>query len=615
VTTTFLLTARHATAERSFADVLTAEAREEARIEANAWIKRLRLVPYDGQSMRERFLYRGDSLWWFTEIYLHKIRPLDRAVETILALERLVADDEPQRITVRSDDEVVRQAARTFSVVRQQTVDVTGTTGLRAHRPTVQSFMVGASAVASRWRRRRAHVRASSGITAFIHSAFWRQDGSDDTGRESYVGPVLDAVRARVGSDGLTCVGVGPRRNFRTRRWWDPILGGNTSPAVVPIEQLASRDGLTDSLRLWSEREDLARAIVGGRAIREAGMWRGYDLWPVLSDALADAARVQWPWSARSMDEARAAIAALSPAVVVTYAEAGGWGRALMLEARRAGIPSVGLQHGFIYRHWLNYQHLADEMEPCGADLGFPRPDRTLVFDGYAKHTLIGPGHFPEEALAITGSPRLDELSSRFHATRLDAEARRQHLGVPPSARVVVVAAKESEIRNELPPLIAAIERAPTAYGVIKPHPAESPDVYASVAGGRARVHVTDARADLGEWLALADVMVTKNSTVAIDAMALGVPALVVGLPNNLSPFVEAGVMAGAEASDVGQALESVLYDAEGRAAMRARATAFLSRHGIASDGAAAGRAADAILTMTRHAATLPTIPSEDTIT
>ena len=34
------------------------------------------------------------------------------------------------------------------------------------------------------------------------------------------------------------------------------------------------------------------------------------------------------------------------------------------------------------------------------------------------------------------------------------------------------------------------------------------------------------------------------NSTVAIDGLVLGVPALVIGLPNNLSPFVEAGAMA-----------------------------------------------------------------------
>ena len=62
------------------------------------------------------------------------------------------------------------------------------------------------------------------------------------------------------------------------------------------------------------------------------------------------------------MDEAGAALDRLAPDVAVTYAEAGGWGRALMLEARRRGIPSVGLQHGFIYRHWLNYLHDADEM-------------------------------------------------------------------------------------------------------------------------------------------------------------------------------------------------------------------------------------------------------------
>ena len=64
------------------------------------------------------------------------------------------------------------------------------------------------------------------------------------------------------------------------------------------------------------------------------------------------------------MDEAGAALDALRPRVALTYAEAGGWGRALMLECRRRGIPSVGLQHGFIYRHWLNYLHEPDEMAP-----------------------------------------------------------------------------------------------------------------------------------------------------------------------------------------------------------------------------------------------------------
>ena len=75
------------------------------------------------------------------------------------------------------------------------------------------------------------------------------------------------------------------------------------------------------------------------------------------------------------MDEAAAALDALAPRVAITYAEAGGWGRAIMLESRRRGIPSAGLQHGFIYRHWLNYLHEPDEMtrDPAqAADGGFP---------------------------------------------------------------------------------------------------------------------------------------------------------------------------------------------------------------------------------------------------
>ena len=112
--------------------------------------------------------------------------------------------------------------------------------------------------------------------------------------------------------------------------------------------------------------------------LRRHAVIDGCDCWPIVREELAGIALLQWPWSARAMDEAGAALDALRPAVALTYAEAGGWGRALMLECRRRGIPSAGLQHGFIYRHWLNYLHEPDEMRPDPenpADAGFPAPD------------------------------------------------------------------------------------------------------------------------------------------------------------------------------------------------------------------------------------------------
>jgi hypothetical protein len=56
------------------ASFLTSDMREQARVNANAWIKSFRHAPYDGVPMRQRFTYRDESLWWFTEIYLHKMR-------------------------------------------------------------------------------------------------------------------------------------------------------------------------------------------------------------------------------------------------------------------------------------------------------------------------------------------------------------------------------------------------------------------------------------------------------------------------------------------------------------------------------------------------------------
>ena len=71
--------------------------------------------------------------------------------------------------------------------------------------------------------------------------------------------------------------------------------------------------------------------------------------------------------------------------------------------------------------------------------------------------------------------------------------------------------------------------------------------VRSAVAAGAAEHH--RAARQLRRWrrcCRASRAVVTVNSTVALDAAVLGVPALVIGLPNNLSPFVEAGIMAGA---------------------------------------------------------------------
>jgi hypothetical protein len=304
------------------------------------------------------------------------------------------------------------------------------------------------------------------------------------------------------------------------------------------------------------------------------------------------------------MDEAGAALDALAPGAVVTYAEAGGWGRALVLEARRRGIRSVGLQHGFIYRHWLNYLHEPDELQPLGNDRGCPIPDRTLVFDRVAEAHLREAGHFPADAIVVTGNARLDELASAYAAQRPSRGLIRRELGLADGQPLAVLAAKFTEIRGVLPDLVAAVSDVPDVRMIIKTHPAETPEVYASAIGSARNITVAAAQTDLARLLAAADALVTMNSTVAIDGLVLGVPALVVGLPNNLSPFVESGAMAGATGrAEIAERLRSLLYDGQARRTLVDAGAAFAHRFALASDGHAAQRAAAEILALAAHPA------------
>ncbi|MGH9407867.1 MAG: hypothetical protein ACRD1V_00275, partial [Vicinamibacterales bacterium] len=116
-------------------------------------------------------------------------------------------------------------------------------------------------------------------------------------------------------------------------------------------------------------------------------------------------------------------------------------------------------------------------------------------------------------------------------------------------------------------------------------------------------IRVLDAGAPLAPLLAAARAVLTVNSTVALDGVVLGVPALVLGLPNNLSPFVETAAMAGAavDAQDIRTTLLRLLYDQEFRRTLLSkseRATAPV----LAGDDAA-GRSAAAILALTRESA------------
>lgn len=564
---------------------------ERAHEDAYAWIKAVRHLRVDGETFRSRFTLRGDSLWWFAELYLHKEQAILDMHRMLAAFGSLLERERPIAVTYVEG----RHPGIVASVATMRRVRYAGPrwpqSTLRLARMDARARALHLAARMSRLRTGRPKPERAQ-IAAFVHRAFWRSDAADG-GAESYIGPVLRALETRLPQNAVRYVGVGPQSNFRARRWWNPLLP-RSEHGIVPIEWYAPARALGDAREVFRRRHGTRAAMCASAELRAHAVIQGCDCWPLVREQLAGIALLQFPWSARAMDEAAAALAALEPDVAVTYAEAGGWGRAIALECRRRRVPMAALQHGFIYRHWLNYRHEADETVPDDqnpSDRGFPFPDATLLFDEHAAEHLLNAGRFPRHRLAVTGSARLDELSAAVRALGTgDIERVRTESGATSGQSLVLFAAKEREARRALPALLAAVRNMPDVQLVIKPHPAETPDVYAAVVQSVPNVRVLPADAALPPLLAAARAVVTVNSTVAIDALSLGIPCVVVGLPNNLTPFVDAGRMRGADSSEeIQAALAQVLYDQVFRSTIGSRPAA-------SADGRSAARSAAAIL-------------------
>jgi hypothetical protein len=593
-------------------DYLDAEAAESAELEANRWIKRLRDVRVEGRPLRDWMTYRGDSLWWFVELYLHKQRAIVSIHRAIFALEALVARERPASIFA-GDDPLLRllvpQLARRHGIaVRRPAVDLSRRVSRLRLLGRARFHTLSALADRVRPGARRPAMPDAVDVVAFVHTAFWRRDRAE----EGYIGPVLRELEARLPAGRLALVGLGPRTNFRMRRWKHRFAEFNDPQAralpFAPIELLAGPADIRASLSVWRSRRRTFSALCASADLRQAAVFNGCDAWPMVANELLGVTHLQLPWSARCMDEAAAALDALRPRVVVTYAEAGGWGRALALEARRRRIPLVGLQHGFIYRHWLNYLHEPDEMRPSAgqpSDHGFPYPDLTLLYDGFAQEHLVKAGSFPPSATGITGSPRLESfVETGRRMTAAERDRVRAGAGANSGQKLVVLATKFTQIGAWFAPLVHAVDETPGVHLVVKCHPAESAAPYEQAARSSRKVTVMSAGTDLAELVACADLIVTVNSTAALEAMALDVPGLVLALPNNLSPFVDAGALAGvSHPADIRMAISRLLYDEKERLVLAQARRTFIDRYGIVSTGGAAARAARTILQLVGRSA------------
>ena len=585
---------------------LTAGAQDAIDEAAMAWTKEWgRRALLDGKSFRALFAWKGVSLWWFAELYLHHSTDAPRHVRVIESVHRILDAETPDEVETvglsPEDTLLVERTCTARGVLFQGPRRLTGSPAGRKVASVVRR---------SRWNAAKALLTAAKARLAgppqappesaqptvlfLSHAAFWR---ARDEEREEYE-HYFDRVIPAAAEQGLRAfvVAVGPRSAFRRRGRREQVaewlrLSSSDEP-YVHVNRYSDARVHREVRRATAMIHDGWQRLRRSPALVEAFSHRGVAFADLAEADLASTMLLQLPWAVRCYEEMAAVLLSVRPAVVCLYAESSGWGRAAVAACRAAGVPTVAIQHGIVYPKYYSHRHAPDEGDT-------PVPDATALFGASARRLLVHLGHPRPESLVLTGSPRFDELLERARSG--DRDALRRSMGAAEGQPLVAVASRFRAIRDThsaigtaFPSLVAAI-RALGVRAVVKPHPAESHGEYLAAIGlSDPAIAVLSPSADLLDLLIAADALVTVESLSAVEALVVGRPVVILNMPTHLGALVDAGVALGVDAgADPTDTLRRALLDPETRNALQHARALYLDELALGVDGQATLRIVD----------------------
>ena len=230
-------------------------------------------------------------------------------------------------------------------------------------------------------------------------------------------------------------------------------------------------------------------------------------------------------------------------------------------------VPVLVLQHGIITP--THYSYIFDKEEKGKIIL----PDKTCVFGQYHYDLLTKNSIYEPEQVVVTGQPRYDVL---YHAGKIyNKEKFLENYNINPNHKIILWTtqchglSEEENIKN-FKAVFETMRNLKDVILIIKQHPGEGGKYRKMIEDHLNKYNlginavITPKSSDTYEQLFVCDLMITKNSTTAMEAVALNRPVIVlnlIGAPDVVD-YVEQGVALGVyNEKDLKPAIEKLLKD------------------------------------------------------
>ena len=229
------------------------------------------------------------------------------------------------------------------------------------------------------------------------------------------------------------------------------------------------------------------------------------------------------------------------------------------------------------------------------------------AWGGYSKRSFVSLGAKPERVF-VTGSPAMDAAAHERGAracilARLGADPGKKTLLFVPSDAIGARLYTRKEYRGMCDAAAEAVRGQKNMQMIIKPHPSflrREPHYFDRYSCP----NIFIAKGSPYEFLAAADALVAEMSTMILEAIAFGLPVIVLNLTGRGYPcepypriYVEQGVAKLVESEEMlPGALHSVLFDKKTIFGMQRRRPQFVADQLYRLDGESAKRVADLVV-------------------
>ncbi|MGD0177947.1 MAG: FkbM family methyltransferase, partial [Candidatus Bathyarchaeia archaeon] len=310
------------------------------------------------------------------------------------------------------------------------------------------------------------------------------------------------------------------------------------------------------------------------------------------------------------MEGAREMIRSERPVGIVMTYETGAYARATILAAQETGIPTIGIQHGFISPDSAEY--MFRRASQASSKDGCPIPIRTAVAGSYTSQILTQLSSYPKNSVIITGYPRHDDFAALLkNGPSLSRESLLRDIGLKVEKKTVMIASGgfhskygwddeyDKQILGSMLKLASGRE---DLQLIIRLHPMEDGKMQTALVQSFPTVIVATVKGERHDLVWVSDLFVTVNSSTAIDALIFRKPVFILDVTGEGIPTIDLGEAAVKfKIPSLAQQVSVLLSDPSAIQQLERHIDAELERHANTVDGRASARVYELIAELVRR--------------